>query len=291
MQSTGVLLAMLIIATPCVAGGKLINVPGDIATIQAAINMAHDGDTVLVSEGRYYENIVIQSKSIVVASYFLMDGDTSHVSRTIIDGGRPLDTDMAIVVRFSGCKDTTSVLCGFTITGGFGRRIYDGTYVRVSGGVGVGASSAKIAYNTIVRNNITSSTVPDPYEGVTGGGIGINTQGVEGTFLVVRGNLIADNTIEGRFSAGGGIAIISEMSRTVNLLIEDKSSGRTQTRNSEPGKGWVAAFSLALAFQPTGSRSFATTRSSATTFSEHGQTRALSGEGSMSSTQTLPQAL
>ena len=35
----------------------IINVPADIDSIQGGINMASDGDTILVQPGTYYENI------------------------------------------------------------------------------------------------------------------------------------------------------------------------------------------------------------------------------------------
>ncbi len=67
----------------------IINVPGDQATIQAGINVAVDGDTVLVEDDIYYENINYNGKAITVASHYFVDGDTSHISNTIIDGSSP----------------------------------------------------------------------------------------------------------------------------------------------------------------------------------------------------------
>jgi len=47
---------------------KIIHVPADSSTIQAGINGAVDGDTVLVARGRYCESIDFLRKAILVAS-------------------------------------------------------------------------------------------------------------------------------------------------------------------------------------------------------------------------------
>lgn len=60
-----------------------INVPADQPTIQTGINAAADGDTVLVTDGTYIENINYLGKAITVASHYLVDGDTSHISSTL----------------------------------------------------------------------------------------------------------------------------------------------------------------------------------------------------------------
>ena len=56
-----ILMAISISAQP-------INVPADQPSVQAAIEKASDGDTVLVEEGRYFENINFMGKPITVAS-------------------------------------------------------------------------------------------------------------------------------------------------------------------------------------------------------------------------------
>ena len=47
-------------------------VPEDYSTIQAGVDAAVDGDTVLVNQGTYYENIHL-TKSIVLTSYAIYD--------------------------------------------------------------------------------------------------------------------------------------------------------------------------------------------------------------------------
>lgn len=83
-----------------------IHVPADQPTIQAAINIAMNGDTVLVSPGVFKENIDFHGKAITVASQ-------SGPAVTIIDGG-----NLGTVVTFDTSEGSTSQLKGFTIRNG-----------------------------------------------------------------------------------------------------------------------------------------------------------------------------
>lgn len=93
--------------------GTIIYVPDDQSTIQAGIDAASNGDTVIVDAGTYTENINFTGKNIVVGSLFLTTGDTSYVSLTVIDGN-----GMGPVVNISNGEDSTATLVGFTITNG-----------------------------------------------------------------------------------------------------------------------------------------------------------------------------
>jgi hypothetical protein len=81
-------------------------VPADFPSIQAAIDYAADGDTVLVGPGTYVENIDFLGKLITVRS-------TDGRGVTTIDGGGG-----GSVVSFRTGETGESVLDGFTITNG-----------------------------------------------------------------------------------------------------------------------------------------------------------------------------
>ncbi|MFC1548098.1 right-handed parallel beta-helix repeat-containing protein [Candidatus Neomarinimicrobiota bacterium] len=90
-------------------------VPEDYATIQAAIDSSAAGDTVLVYPGTYQETIKFDGEAIVVGSLFLITGDTSYITRTVIDADY-----QGSVATFHGPDGFTAELCGFTLTHGTG---------------------------------------------------------------------------------------------------------------------------------------------------------------------------
>ena len=63
-----------------------LQVPQDHPTIQAAINAASPGDTILVASGIYNENLIIDRSVSIVAGSF--DPADPRINTTILDGGR-----------------------------------------------------------------------------------------------------------------------------------------------------------------------------------------------------------
>jgi predicted outer membrane repeat protein len=114
MKINLLIISIILFISPTFA--TIINVPVDIDSIQGGINMAINGDTVLVQPSTYVENINFSGKNIVVGSLTLTTGDTSYISNTVIDGD-----SSGSVVMFENGEDSTTVLSGFTITNGSGR--------------------------------------------------------------------------------------------------------------------------------------------------------------------------
>jgi hypothetical protein len=120
------------------AFSTIINVPSEFSTIQEAIDASTNGDTVLVQQGEYFENINFSGKNITVTSNFLFSNDPGDIANTTINGNSN-DT----VVRFVGNEQVTAIITGFSIVNGSGV---------MGGGIFCNNSSPTISYN-IIRDN------------------------------------------------------------------------------------------------------------------------------------------
>jgi hypothetical protein len=214
--------------------GTVLHVPSQYATIQAGIDAAVDGDTVLVADGTYTgdgnRDIDFWGKAIIVMS-------ENGPEVTIIDcegSGRGF--------YFAHGEGPSSVLQGFTITNGYVGSPYGGA----GGAILCDATSPTIVGNIISGNtglyegggihcgwdegsptivgNVISGNATQRCGGgifgngshcapivsgnvITGNAAGMHGGGVyaeDGSLPLVKGNLIADNTAGQR---GGGVCL------------------------------------------------------------------------------------
>ena len=173
------IILFLVIFFASIISATIINVPGDQPTIQAGINVAVDGDTVLVAPGTYYENIEIYQKNDI---HIIGSG----VDVTTIDGD-----ENGHVVVFNVASGS---ICNFTITN-------SGNDPGYSCGVFTSQSRVIIENNIIAFNNrgisISSSSDVFIYRNkivFNAGYMAINFSASDG---VVSYNLITDNTYHG----------------------------------------------------------------------------------------------
>ena len=114
------------------SNANIIHVPDDYPTIQMAIDTANSGDTVLVAPGIYHENVNISSDHLYILSHYVITGDTSNISQTIIEG------DMSTYALYVNGYQNGVEVNGFTVRNGRG---------------GVAASGKVYLKNMIVRDN------------------------------------------------------------------------------------------------------------------------------------------
>ena len=185
-------------------------------TIQEAIDATSDaGDTVIVAEGGYGENIDLRGRNISLKS--TGPTDRTVVESTIIDGSQA-----GSVVTFAGTEDETCVLSGFTIRNGNG----------TNGGGVCGGTSAYHSLVTIENNIITGNSAGN------GGGLAhcdglignnwvygntstVSGGGMAGCNGVIRNNLVAGNAAK---QNGGGLSSCGGTNQ--NNTIVDNSATR-----------------------------------------------------------------
>ncbi|MFA5831884.1 MAG: right-handed parallel beta-helix repeat-containing protein [Bacteroidota bacterium] len=208
-------------------GVTIIRVPQDQPTIQKGINTASAGEIVLVSEGTFTENLVITKKQITVASLFFIDKDTSHISKTIIDGSAPSNPDSGSVISIRNV-DTTVLITGFTITKGSGNKHVNphwnpSTTALTCAGIEMNGGGMTIRHNIITGN--TLKILPPATEG-WGGGIGVYDIDVPGstTYSIIESNVISNNSIIGGTQNGGGGIDMIGSGRIINNTILGNSS-------------------------------------------------------------------
>ena len=163
-------------------------------TIQAEIDSAEAGDTILVQPGTYEENIDFMGKNIVLASLFLTTGDISYIDSTVIEG----DGRNGAVVSFQRGENSTTLLTGFTLTNSYTSSVGGGIYTK--------GSNPRLEYLQIQDCDADN-------------GGGIYCQGDPGP--VIKHVTFLDNG--GRW--GGGIRLYLSTARFEDCSIIDNSSG------------------------------------------------------------------
>jgi len=158
----------------------IINVPGDYQAIQAGINASDDGDTVLIAQGIYFENLILQ-KEIVLASnaiYDDLDSDfhnNENINETIISGPpEPDDPNKGscLVIRYGDIEPT---IFGLTFQDGLGTTMSVSdcgvfSNERSGGAILIYEAYPTIVYNRFLNNGGGENTGGGVVAAVTNGG-------------------------------------------------------------------------------------------------------------------------
>ncbi len=205
-------------------------VPTDYPQIQEAVNAADSGDVVIIEEGSYYQQFSFEGKAITVGSRFVLDQDTSHISKTIIDGSFLPNPDSASLVYFVTGENSNSELCGLTLQNGHGTlETWDGGGGTGGGAIWLSSSGGTIKNNIIRYNNLLSST-ESLYQ--------VYGFGIESTYLpadkslLIKENLIHSNKGSGDVATGGGVdvswadgSVLINKNRLLNNYVAAKRGG------------------------------------------------------------------
>ncbi|KPJ49015.1 hypothetical protein AMJ40_06450 [candidate division TA06 bacterium DG_26] len=196
---TGTVIAMLSLFGTASSTIWHVHPDSAISAIQAGIDSSSSGDTVLVYPATYVENINFDGKNIILGSLFLITGDMSYISSTVIDG----DSSGPVVV-FENGEDHTAIITGFTIRNG--RSEY-------GGGIYCDSSSPSLS-DLVVSENAASS--------IAASGGGIYCYGSSPRLINVT---VSQNAAYGELTAaGGGIYFDSSNANLTNVTVSGNSA-------------------------------------------------------------------
>jgi len=201
----------LIVGCGAAGSGRaaVIRVPEAVTGIQAAINIAQSGDTVLVARGTYTGGVVIAGKSVTLASLYVVTGDTNDIALTTLTGSGTILT----IQPTAGAGTTVR---GLTFVNGahqlqnFGQqaRILDNHFIRGSdqvsfenaSGVVRGCTFFHASDDGIDIDNSSEPTIENNTILEAGNdGIEMRLHGYTGPTLqiVIRGNFISGSAEDG----------------------------------------------------------------------------------------------
>ncbi len=211
--------SVLAILADVVPAQTTLTVPGGYPTIQAAIDAALPGSTILVAPGLYSENISFNGKNVAVQS-------TGGPLVTTISAMTP-----ARVVTFTGGEGANARLQGFRITGGVGGIIcfnasptitdctVTGNVIPTSAPTSHGGGILCAGTTSSASPVITNCRVTWNYTIDVGGGIAIENLGPGSVSPTISGCTISNNSADGLLSypnnnfpdGGGGIYLFRQV--------------------------------------------------------------------------------
>lgn len=174
-------LPVALLSAVSVAAAEL-HVPGDFATIQAALDAALPGDTILVDPGTYMENLRFNGKNVTLKS-------TGGPGGTTIQGTGGTTVDIG----------PGGAILGFTITGGTATF---GAGMSVNGG------------GTVITGNVFDGN----RQGSGGFGAAI---GGNNSSPIIQQNVFQNNSCDGQFLSGVVSFVNTSSPRIVNNIFQD----------------------------------------------------------------------
>ena len=180
-------------------------------TIQLAVNMANDGDTVVIYEGVYYKEIDAGNRELTIGSLFMFDNNNeSIIENTILDGENSH--------RLYNLDNAQISLIGMTMQNGYAENW--------GGAISCGSYSDLTINHSIIKNS---------YAGQGGGAINSNR-----SKLTLKNVQFIENSSEG---AGGVNAGSTDENYTAEISITDCEFISNTALNSGGGAslGWGTA--------------------------------------------------
>jgi hypothetical protein len=184
-------LIILILLTSVPASAAILRVPGDYGTIQAAIDAAVGGDTVIVADGFFFgpgnKNLDFRGKGITVRS----ENGPEHTTLILEDSGRAF--------HFHSGEGRDAVVLGFTIK--------DGHVPDKGGAIMIENGASPMIVDNIIINNVADTAAGAIY--------------IKDSSPVISNNVISGNASTNN---GGAISMRQSAPKILNNVVSNNTS-------------------------------------------------------------------
>ncbi|MBK6912077.1 MAG: hypothetical protein IPH10_14295 [bacterium] len=109
-------LLIVMLASACAAQATVRYVPDDFPDLQAALDTASSGDTVICRPGTYNGSFVIPPIHITLGSEYVFTADTALISTTVIQPGAEDPERRCLTADSAASRDTSLTIVGLTVT-------------------------------------------------------------------------------------------------------------------------------------------------------------------------------
>ncbi|MEO7254284.1 MAG: right-handed parallel beta-helix repeat-containing protein [Casimicrobium sp.] len=187
------------------SAATVISVPANQSSIQSAIDVANEGDTILVAPGTYFERINLRGKAIALRSQ-------GGPQVTVIDG-----QSAGTVVTLDSSETRNTILEGFTIS---------------NGAASFGAGIYLLNSSATIRRNVFFNNRQDV------GGFGAAIAGFSGS-PYVEANEFLGSSCDDQFLSGVLTFVNSSSPVIVNNIIHDNDCRAINMTLPEGTEPWV----------------------------------------------------
>ena len=182
------------------------------STLQAAVDAAHDGDTIVIAPGRFAGGVTVDVSVAIVGA---------GAGSTIIKGGGPVLT----IGVFGAATEPTVSITGVTITGGVttSAPTPDGpiAFVAAGGGVYIPGSATGIGATVTIRNSLITGNRASPAS------------------TTDSGEPCGSANCPFAQAVGGGIADVGRLT-LINTTVRDNVAGGPLASDAMGGGIWTA---------------------------------------------------